>query len=375
MTTSRQPSAPHAVEPGDRTVERLAHYKHALDQASIVAITDVKGRITYVNDKFCEISKYERSELIGQDHRLLNSSYHPKGFIRELWRTIAQGKVWRGELRNRAKDGSFYWVDTTIVPFLDAHGKPEEYLAIRNDITVKKQIEAQLRARETMAQLGQMAAVIAHEVKNPLAGISGAIQVISNRMNKDSRESQILRDIITRIGELDEVLGGLLAFARPPTPKLRECRLVDIIEQSRAFLADHPAHRHISFAITGDDPIVIVDAPLIGRALLNLVINAAQAIETAELPPPDPRIEVMTTVIGHDVRIDIHDNGPGLPPGVMSELFTPFFTTKVAGTGLGLPIVKQTVEAHGGRIEAASEPGRTTFSMVLPAVAPASRGR
>lgn len=351
-------------------MEQLAHYKYALDQASIVAITDVRGRITYVNDKFCEISKYERAELIGQDHRILNSGYHPKPFIRDLWRTIAQGKVWRGELRNRAKDGSLYWVDTTIVPFLDVHGRPEEYLAIRNDITIKKQIEAQLRARETMAQLGQMAAVIAHEVKNPLAGISGAIQVISNRMGKDTRESQILRDIITRIGELDEVLGGLLAFARPPTPKLRECRLRDIVEQTRAFVCDHPAHRNVTFDITGDDPVVVVDAPLVGRALLNLVMNAAQAIESCELPPPVPRIEVAITVVGQDVRIDIHDNGPGLPPGVMSDLFTPFFTTKIAGTGLGLPIVKQTVEAHGGRIEAASEPGRTTFSVVLPCLAP-----
>jgi len=370
MTTSRPPSKEAPAHSGDRTVEQLAHYKHALDQASIVAITDVKGRITYVNDKFCEISKYERSELIGQDHRLLNSGYHPKSFIRELWRTIAHGNVWRGELRNRAKDGSLYWVDTTIVPFLDGHGKPEEYLAIRNDITVKKQIEAQLRARETMAQLGQMAAVIAHEVKNPLAGISGAIQVISQRIGRESREGQILRDIITRISELDDVLGGLLAFARPPTPKLRECRLRDIIEQSKAFLADHPAHRHVQVVIGGDDPTVIVDPPLVGRALLNLIINAAQAIETAELPPPSPRIEIVVTATAPDVRIDIHDNGPGLPPGVMGDLFTPFFTTKVAGTGLGLPIVKQTVEAHGGRIEAASEPGMTTFSIVLPCLAP-----
>src|SRR5215213_9506293 len=156
----------------------LDELRYALDQAAIVATTDQRGIITYVNDKFCEISKYSRQELIGQDHRIINSGYHSKEFIRELWRTIAAGQVWRGELRNRAKDGSLYWVDTTIVPFLDGAGKPRQYLAIRYDITARKHAEAQLRSQAALTHLGQVAAVVAHEVRNPLAGLRASLQVL-----------------------------------------------------------------------------------------------------------------------------------------------------------------------------------------------------
>ncbi len=358
-----------ALERSEALLERL---RYALDQSSIVAMTDVSGKITYANDKFCEISKYPREELIGQDHRILNSGYHAKDTIRDLWRTIAHGRVWRGELRNVAKDGSVYWVDTTIVPLLTPSGKPEQYLAIRNDITEKKRVEALLRTKETMAQLGQMAAVIAHEVRNPLAGISGAIQVIASRLPQESREVQILRDVIARVKGLDEVLSGLLDFARPRPPAIRLCSVRDIVEQASMFFRDTPHHQGLSFDIEGPDLAIEADPELLGRALLNLVMNAAQAIMGSRQPHEIRDDEV----IGHvrveinsgprEVAIAVVDDGPGLPEGSEEQLFKPFFTTKIKGTGLGLAVVKQAVDAHHGRLHVSSQKGETRFTMVLP---------
>jgi PAS domain S-box-containing protein len=346
----------------NRTVKDLADTTFAIDQAAIVATTDVTGRITYANDKFCEISKYSRQELLGQDHRLINSGHHAAEFIRGLWQTIAHGRIWRGEIRNRAKDGTFYWVDTTIVPFLDDRGKPYQYMAIRSDITERKRSEALLQEQAALARLGEMAAVVAHEVKNPLAGIRGALEVIGGRMPETSRDRAVLRDIVGRLDSLNDTVHDLLVFARPREPRLTPVPLVHLLEATAALLKKDPAHATTHVDITGDTPVIEVDAEQLQTVLLNLLLNAAQAAGAGG------RVRAEVSSDNGLCRVAIADNGPGIPAEIRERIFEPFFTTKHRGTGLGLPTAKRVIERHQGTISIdCPAEGGTIVTVILPA--------
>jgi PAS domain S-box-containing protein len=342
-------------------IQQLADLKAALDHAAIVATTDVSGRITYVNDKFVEISGYSRDELIGQDHRIINSAYHSKEFIRDLWRTIANGKVWHGELRNRAKDGHFYWVDTTIVPFLDTRGKPYQYIAIRSDITARKAAEDRLAQQAALARVGQMAAVVAHEVRNPLAGVKGAIQVLMSRRSADDSETGVMRDIVARIDALSELINDLMVFARPRPPRLAIVELRPILADAITIVRRDPSAQGVEIAVEGDDVSVTADGELVRATMLNLLLNAAQAMAG------QGRITARTSRSDGDASIQIQDTGPGIPAEIREQIFEPFFTTKARGGGLGLPIARRTAELHGGSLTLNCPPdGGTIVTMTLP---------
>jgi PAS domain S-box-containing protein len=325
-------------------LQQLSDIKRALDHAAIVATTDVGGRITYVNDKFCQISGYSREELLGQDHRIINSGYHSKDFIRELWRTIAHGRVWHGELCNRAKDGHLYWVDTTIVPFLDDRGKPYQYIAIRADITARKAAEEQLTQQAALARVGQMAAVVAHEVRNPLAGIKGAVQILMSRRTAGDTELPVMGDIIARIDSLNELIGDLMLFARPRPPRPVATELGPLIQDAITMVRRDPSAHAIEFSVEGDTVVAAVDPEMVRATVLNLLLNAAQAMTGKG------RIRITMGRRDDSAAIEVRDSGPGIPPDIQRQVFEPFFTTKARGGGLGLPIAKRTAEMHGGSL-------------------------
>jgi PAS domain S-box-containing protein len=329
-----------------RSSRDLEDIRYALDQSAIVATTDVTGRIKFVNDKFCQISRYSREELLGQDHRILNSSHHPKDYIRELWRTIAQGHVWRGELRNRAKDGTLYWVDTTIVPFLDAHNKPWQYMAIRYDITERKRQEAELRQQTTLAHLGEMAAVVAHEVRNPLAGIRGALQIISARFPAGAPEIRVMGDVIARVDGLNDIVEDLLVFARQRELKRTRVEARVLLLSVAEWLKQDATMAGVTIDVEADDTVLDADPDQLRLVLSNLLLNAAQAMERRG------RLAMYARARGSaECEIGVRDEGPGIPEDVRQRMFDPFFTTKNRGTGLGLPTARRIVEMHGGSID------------------------
>ncbi|HKO97368.1 MAG TPA: ATP-binding protein [Pyrinomonadaceae bacterium] len=366
-----------------RSLKELADIKFALDQSTIVAITDQRGIINYVNDAFCRISKYPREELLGQDHRIINSGYHPKEFIRDLWTTIAAGQVWKGELRNLAKDGSIYWVDTTIVPFLNSDGKPYQYVAIRHDITQRKRAEeqvlqqaAELQRASQLSFVGELAAGLAHEIKNPLAGIQGGVDILIRRRDKNDPEREALEGMRQEVQRIDNTVRALLDRSRPRLVSVRATSLTDIVGRAvnlaRAQLTNSITHtKSVSLEFEScEDPLTIpIDPAQIEDAVLNLIINAIESVNR----DGKVRIRVASSQnerngeLEDEAIVEVSDNGRGISEEDLTRIFNPFFTTRPGGTGLGLPAVRRVARAHGGRVDVSSSYGKgSTFTIHLP---------
>jgi PAS domain S-box-containing protein len=335
----------------------------ALNQSSIVAITDEKGRITTVNDKFCEISKYTREELIGQDHRILNSGYHSKEFFKEMWRTIGQGKVWKGEIRNKAKDGSCYWVDTTIVPFLNEQGKPYQYLAIRNDITERKKQEEVLHRQDKLAAVGQLAAGVAHEIRNPLTSMKGYTEFLQLD-EKDPERLEFLNIILDEIERVNMIVEDFMVLAKPKAVELEEKNVVPVIKNVISLLEFEARKRNVRLHFDCNQDIIQIkcDENRLKQVFLNFIKNGIEAM------PNGGDLNVRTFIHDNNVQISIQDTGVGIPQEKLRKLGEPFFTTKKNGHGLGLMVSFKIIESHNGKVFVESEPNKgTTFNILLPA--------
>ena len=345
-------------------VNELRLQKFAIDEHAIVAITDPAGIITYVNDKFCCISKYTREELIGRTHRIINSGHHPKSFFVEMWITIASGETWHGEVCNRAKDGTLYWVDTTIVPFKDSSGKVTSYTAIRADITERKAAEEGLaRANEklqkTNEELEQFVYTASHDLKSPIVTLQGYLDLIRKDIENDraDRVPGFIDRLDTACGKLRKCVNDLLELSRagyvtfqPETIRMRE------------FLAKLLRSHDLEIREIGVDvrvqeelPDIVFDRQRLVDVLDNLVTNALKYGMTAD----EPVLSIHAHETEAEVRFCVQDNGAGLNPDYHDRIFNIFerIDTSRGGTGIGLAIVKKIMTNQEGRVWIESEPG------------------
>lgn len=345
------------------SLKEVSDITFALNQSSIVAFTDAKGRITSVNDKLCEISKYSRDELIGQNHSILNSGYHSRAFFKELWTTIGSGEVWKGEIRNRAKDGKYYWVDTTIVPFLNESGKPYQYLAIRNDITERKHSEELLHRQDKLAAVGQLAAGVAHEIRNPLTSMKGYAEFLLLDEEKEERK-EFIDIILDEIDRVDSIVEDFMVLAKPKAIQLEEENIIPIIENVISLLEFEARKRKVTIHFQPQKPIIQIecDENRLKQVFLNFIKNGIEAM------PDGGKIVISIDNIDDKIQISIRDTGVGIPQDKLKKIGDPFYTTKKNGNGLGLMVSFKIIESHNGKVYIESELNKgTTFNIILPA--------
>lgn len=334
-----------------------------LVEVAIVQL-DHRGRVRLVNRKGCEILQRSESQILGEDWFITFLPERTREEVRRVYHTLMSGEVEPVEyyenivLTPDGQERIIAWHNTLL---RDERGRPAGTLSSGIDITDRKRTEEELRRREALAQLGQLAAVVAHEVRNPLAGISGALQIIQGRLDETSADREVMTDILDRIEALNSMVGALLLYANPRPPQIEPIQIDALLENTVEIARRDPDLKGVEIEVLGDRLALPGDADQLRILFTNLLLNAGQAMDgRGQL-----RLDISQVEGCCDVAVS--DSGPGIPPEVRQRIFEPFFTTRSQGTGLGLAVAKQVIDAHDGEIAVDCPPqGGTTVTVRLP---------
>jgi PAS domain S-box-containing protein len=329
-----------------------------------IVVIDAHGRIEAFNPAAERLFGYAEAEVLGRNVKfLMPSPYHEEHDI-YLARYLATGVakiIGTGrEVTGLRKDGTTFPLHLSVGEMKT--GGERKFTGIVHDLAARVRMEERLREQTSLARLGEMAAVIAHEVKNPLAGVRGAIQVIGGRLPQDGKDAGMVKEIIARIDALNDLMKDLLLFARPPQPHPAPVEVGALIATTADLLSTDPALKDVRVDVDGSAQPIVADPELLKIVFVNLLVNGAHAMKGRGT------IRVSLATLDDTCQIAFTDSGPGIPDEIREKIFTPFFTTKSRGTGLGLSTAKRLVEAHRGQINVACPPGGGTIVTVrLPA--------
>jgi len=354
------------VELEERLRASEARWRAVIESAvDAIVVIDARGLIEAFNPAAERLFGYAESEVVGRNVSTLMPQPYREEHDGYLARYLHDGTphiIGAGrEVRGLRRDGTTFPLHLSVGEMSLAGER--KFTGILHDLTGRVQMEQQLREQTALARLGEMAAVIAHEVKNPLAGVRGAIQVIGSRLPENSTDRTVVDEIVNRIDALNELMKDLLLFARPPQPRPVPIDVSRIVQITSQLLRADPALKDVDVEIHGEAPMILADPELLKIVFLNLFINGGHAMQG--------RGKLRVTISSRDAECElmISDSGPGISADLREKIFTPFFTTKARGSGLGLPTAKRLIEAHRGSIRIDSPPDRgTTVIIRLPAV-------
>ncbi len=339
---------------------------HILDTSADGIITlDAEDRISTWNRGAEQIFGYLAHEALGRHISLL---YPPETDTPRVLASLRERLDRDGVLPTRfgeriTRDGRRIRTEVSTTALRDARGRYAGRASIFRDVTERDRDRQELARRESLAAIGEMAAAVAHEIKNPLAGIGGAVKVIGRAFPEGDSRHEVVTEVQNQVRRLDDAIRDLLTFARPTVPRYAVFPLREVVARIVRVLAEEPHIRNHNVEIDCPETLRIrADPQLLENILVNLMLNAGQALGTRR-----GRIVVRGAEDADFTRLSVEDDGPGIPEEVLSSLFKPFFTTRARGTGLGLTIVRKFVETMGGRIEVRTRPGEgTAFTLLLP---------